>query len=55
MKNQGNLLDALFELRDRYREQAERGMKIVRAMIYLGKSTDKGKCAGTCIRPRMTR
>ncbi|HZA53836.1 MAG TPA: cupin domain-containing protein [Candidatus Udaeobacter sp.] len=30
MKNQGNLLDALFELRDRYREQAERGMKIVR-------------------------
>ena len=31
MKNQGNLLDALFELRDRYREQAERGVKIVRA------------------------
>jgi hypothetical protein len=30
MKNQGNLLDALFELRDRYREQAKRGMKIVR-------------------------
>jgi gentisate 1,2-dioxygenase len=30
MKNQGNLLDALFELRDRYRDQAERGVKIVR-------------------------
>ena len=30
MKNQGNLLDSLFELRDRYREQAKRGMKIVR-------------------------
>jgi gentisate 1,2-dioxygenase len=30
MKTQANLLDALIELRDRYRRQAERGIKIVR-------------------------
>jgi gentisate 1,2-dioxygenase len=30
MKEHETLLDALFELRDRYREQAKRGMKIVR-------------------------
>ena len=30
MKKNDNLLDALFELRDRYREQAKRGVKIVR-------------------------
>jgi gentisate 1,2-dioxygenase len=30
MEHQGNLLDALFELRDRYRKQAEKGIKIVR-------------------------
>lgn len=30
MKKQENLLDALIDLRDRYRRQAERGIKIVR-------------------------
>lgn len=30
MKQQGNMLGALFQLRDRYRRQAERGIKIVR-------------------------
>lgn len=30
MKEQKNLLEALFELRDRYREQAKHGVKIVR-------------------------
>ena len=30
MKKQQNLLDALIDLRDRYRRQAERGIKIVR-------------------------
>jgi len=30
MNKQANLLDALIELRDRYRRQAERGIKIVR-------------------------
>lgn len=30
MKKQANLLDALIDLRDRYRRQAERGIKIVR-------------------------
>ena len=30
MKKQQNLLDALIDLRDRYRRQAERGVKIVR-------------------------